>query len=98
MFLPIGNLFLSKIIDTPPPPPPTSIPILPLSQKTNANTKKTKKNERVVRYTVSICMPFINQQTHPSSNFIVVGIVSATSNVCPNDAGDKTPVVIDDKC
>jgi hypothetical protein len=41
---------------------------------------------------------FSNQPTHPSSNFMVVGILSATSNVCPNDNDDKNPVVIDEKC
>jgi hypothetical protein len=30
---------------------------------------------------------------------MVVGILSATSNVCPNDADeDKIPVVTDEKC
>jgi hypothetical protein len=29
---------------------------------------------------------------------MVVGIISTTNNVCPNDVDDGIPVVIDEKC
>jgi hypothetical protein len=43
-----------------------------------------------------ICTHFRNELTYPSSNFIVEGIASATSNVCPNDDETKDPFVIDE--
>jgi hypothetical protein len=50
--------------------------------------------ERLLAFT---CI-FINESTHSSSNFMVVGIISATNNVCPNDVDDKFPFIIDEKC
>ena len=41
---------------------------------------------------------FINESTHSSSNFMVVGIISATNNVCPNDVDDKFSLIVDEKC
>ena len=38
---------------------------------------------------------FENELTHPSSNFIVVGILSATNNVWPKDGN---ALVIAEKC
>jgi hypothetical protein len=52
-----------------------------------------------IKYIDSICICILeNECTHPSSNFMVVGIISATSNVCPNDVDVKNPVVTDEKC
>lgn len=36
--------------------------------------------------------------THPSSSFIVDEILSATSNICPNDADEREPVETDANC
>jgi len=61
--------------------------------------KNAKRNEEDTNTPLVFCMCFINNHTYPSSNFMVVGILSATSNVCPNDADeDKIPVVTDEKC